>query len=59
MVKDISVIIPNHNCIQFLPKAIDSALQQADVSLEIIVVDDGSTDSSREWLEKTEAKFYR
>lgn len=57
MVKDISVIIPNHNCIQFLPKAIDSALQQADVSLEIIVVDDGSTDSSREWLEKTEAKF--
>lgn len=44
---DVSVIIPVYNTEKYLAACVDSVLQQADVSLEIILVDDGSTDSSR------------
>lgn len=42
----ISVIIPCHNAEPYLREAIDSALGQEGVELEVIVVDDGSTDDS-------------
>lgn len=42
----ISVIIPVYNVEDFLPKCVDSVLNQSYDSLEIILVDDGSTDSS-------------
>jgi glycosyltransferase involved in cell wall biosynthesis len=48
---DVSVIIPNFNCKQYLPIAFASILKQTSVSIEIIVVDDGSDDGSLEWLE--------
>jgi len=43
-----SIIVNNFNYASFLRDAIESALQQDYADLEIIVVDDGSTDNSRE-----------
>jgi len=42
----VSIIITNHNYAEFLAEAIDSALAQSGVEIEVIVVDDGSTDES-------------
>ena len=47
----VSVIIPNYNNAKYLGEAIDSALDQQGVELEVIVVDDGSTDDSRAIIE--------
>jgi glycosyltransferase involved in cell wall biosynthesis len=44
----VSIIINNYNYDRFLAQAIDSALNQTYPHTEVIVVDDGSTDNSRE-----------
>ena len=44
----ISVIIPTYNRAAVLPRAIDSVLAQKDAAFELILVDDGSTDETRE-----------
>lgn len=43
---DISIIIPVYNTEKYLSSCIDSILRQTNVSFEIILVDDGSSDSS-------------
>ncbi|HKB41556.1 MAG TPA: glycosyltransferase family 2 protein, partial [Gemmataceae bacterium] len=43
-----SIVISSYNYGRFLPDAIDSALGQTYANTEVIVVDDGSTDHSRE-----------
>ncbi len=44
----VSIIISNYNYQNFLRDAVDSALSQTYPNVEVIVVDDGSTDGSRE-----------
>ena len=43
----ISVIIPTYNRRELLLRAIDSVLQQTHADIEVIVVDDGSTDGTQ------------
>jgi glycosyltransferase involved in cell wall biosynthesis len=42
-----SIIVVNYNYARFIREAIDSALGQTYLQLEVLVVDDGSTDESR------------
>src|SRR5215472_13933222 len=42
----VTILINNYNYARFLPAAIDSALSQTYRPLEVVVVDDGSTDES-------------
>lgn len=44
----VSIVIDNYNYARFLPLAIDSALAQTHEHVEVVVVDDGSTDGSRD-----------
>ena len=43
---DLSVIIPTHNAAATLGRALDSVLHSRGVSIEIVVVDDGSVDET-------------
>lgn len=46
----ISIITPTYNREAFLPAAIESVLAQSYKEFELIIVDDGSTDNSRELI---------
>jgi glycosyltransferase involved in cell wall biosynthesis len=53
----VSVIIPNYNYAHYLGEAIESVLAQTYPSIEIIVVDDGSSDGSMSVLEPYDDKI--
>ena len=48
----VSVIIPTYNRRNYVPASIQSVLDQTYGDYEIVVVDDGSTDNTRELLER-------
>ena len=45
-VPSVTIVVPAHNHARYLPRALDSLLRQDHAKLEIIVVDDGSTDET-------------
>ncbi len=47
---DVSVILTCYNHLAYLPDALDSIRHQTHAPLEIIAIDDGSTDGTRDWL---------
>ncbi len=55
----ISIIVPVYNVAKFLPRCLDSLVSQTMESIEIILVDDGSTDSSGDICEKYAAQDMR
>ena len=52
----LSILIPIHNCRAFVREALQSVLSQSFNDYEVIVIDDASTDGSREWL-RTKARW--
>lgn len=53
----VSVVIAAYNCARYLPEAIESALSQTLPPLEVIVIDDGSTDDTTEVVARYEGKI--
>lgn len=51
----ISVIIPIYNCAPYLGKCLDSILNQTYLHLEVLLIDDGSTDGGETVCRKYEA----
>ena len=46
-----TVILPTYNRLAILPRAIASVMAQNEPDFELIIVNDGSTDDTRAWLE--------
>lgn len=53
----ISIIFPIYNSAQLLEKSIKSVLNQTLSNIELICIDDGSTDNTLEILQKYESKY--
>ena len=46
----VSIILPTYNRMGVLDKAINSVLEQTYTKFELIIVDDGSTDGTEEYV---------
>lgn len=55
--RKVSICIPSYNHARFLPAAIESALTQTYRSMEIVIVDDGSSDGSLDIAESYALKY--
>lgn len=54
----VSIVIPAYNYAMFLPEAIESILSQDYPRIELLVIDDGSTDGTRELLASYGDRFW-
>jgi glycosyltransferase involved in cell wall biosynthesis len=56
---DVSVIIPTYNRLSFLQEAVASVVEQDPAPRELIIIDDGSTDETWDWLTKIASESIR
>ena len=56
-----TIVINNYNYQQYVGQAIETALQQSYDNVEVLVVDDGSTDDSRKVIDQFDGitKIYK
>ena len=54
----VSIVIPAYNLARYLGETIESILNQDYPNIELIVLDDGSTDDTRRVLEKYAGRIY-
>ena len=47
---DVTIVIPNYNGAAYLEACLRSVFEQTGVLLEVIVVDNGSSDKSRDYI---------
>ena len=55
--KKVSVIVPVYNTEKYLTKCLNSLVKQTLQEIEILVIDDGSTDGSRKIIEEFQEKY--
>lgn len=59
----VSIIIPTYNNAEYLPRALESVFAQTQSSFEVLIVDDGSIDNTREvisdWIERESVQYIR
>ncbi len=53
-VPEVSVVLPVHNGMQYLPEALNSLLRQTCSAFEVNVIDDGSTDDTPQFVQAVE-----
>ena len=59
MVPIVSVIVPVYNCEEYLADCLESILNQTYTNIEIVIVNDGSTDYSEKIVNKYQEKDNR
>ena len=47
----VSIITPAYNAARYLPQAVASVVEQSFQDWELIIINDGSTDATRDYLE--------
>lgn len=56
-IPSLSLVVPVYNVAPYLPRCLDSLVSQSGVDFEVIIIDDGSTDSCQQILSYYAAKF--
>lgn len=52
MTPKVSIILPAYNCVKYLPDSVSSVLSQDFMDFELLIIDDGSTDGTGEFIRK-------